>query len=161
ECALALASTTDAILILDDIDLDCNVRQLRRDLDHGLWIIATAADIPADFAIVDRFVLMVNRLHAADLILPPATEDSAAVKKRIAMARKHQRPNGPDSKGLELLRDYAEKCIMSARAYQNAIAVAATIAKLDGADKIGRVHVAEALSYLGTTHAPKPTQHAA
>jgi hypothetical protein len=62
-------------------------------------------------------------------------EDSAAVKKRIATARKHQRPNGPDSKGLELLRDYAEKCIMSARAYQNGIAVAATIAKLDGADK--------------------------
>ena len=78
ECALALASTTDAILILDDIDLDCNVRQLRRDLDQGLWIIATAADIPADFAIVDRFpiVLMVNRPHAADLILPPPAEDS-------------------------------------------------------------------------------------
>jgi energy-coupling factor transporter ATP-binding protein EcfA2 len=73
ECTLALASTTDAILILDDIDLDCNVRQLRRDLDHGLWIIATAAEIPTDFAIVDRFpiVLMLNRLHAADLILPP------------------------------------------------------------------------------------------
>jgi len=149
-------------LILDDIDLDCNVRQLRRDLDHGLWIIATAADIPVDFAIVDRFpiVLMVNRLHAADLILPPPAEDSAAVKKRIATARKHQRPNGPDSKGLELLRAYAEKCLMSARAYQN-VAVAATIAKLDGADKIGRVHVAEALSYLGTTHAPKPNQEAA
>jgi predicted ATPase with chaperone activity len=46
-------------------------------------------------------------------------------------------------------------------AYQNAIAVAATIAKLDGADKIDRVHVAEALSYLGTTHAPKPNQEAA
>jgi predicted ATPase with chaperone activity len=163
ECALALASTTDAILILDDIDLECNVRQLRRDLDQGLWIIATAADIPADFAIVDRFpmVLMVNRLHAADLILPPPAEDSAAVKSRIAAARKHQRPSGPDSKGLELLRTYAEKCIMSARAYQNAIAVAATIAKLDRADKIGRVHVAEALSYLGTTHAPKPNQEAA
>ena len=110
---------------------------------------------------MDRFpiVLMLNRLHAADLILPPPAEDSAAVKRRIATARKHQRPNGPDSKGLELLRDYAEKCIMSARAYQNAIAVAATIAKLDGADKIGRVHVAEALSYLGTT--PKPNQEAA
>jgi energy-coupling factor transporter ATP-binding protein EcfA2 len=65
ECALALASTTDAILILDDIDLDCNVRQLRRDLDHGLWIVATAPDIPADFAIVGRFpiVLMLNRLR--------------------------------------------------------------------------------------------------
>jgi Magnesium chelatase, subunit ChlI C-terminal len=49
---------------------------------------------------------------------------------------------------------------MSARAYQNALAVAATLAKLDGADKIGRVHVAEALSYLGTTHPPKPDQQA-
>src|SRR6516164_8347224 len=51
-------------------------RQLRRDLDHGLWIVATAAEIPVDFAIVDRFpiVLMVNRLHAADLILPPPAE---------------------------------------------------------------------------------------
>src|SRR6516165_12081660 len=88
ECALALASTTDAILILDDIDLDCNVRQLRRDLDHSLWIIATAADIPEDFAIVDRFpiVLMLNRLYAADLILPPPVEDSAAIKRRIAAA---------------------------------------------------------------------------
>ena len=27
-------------------------------------------------------------------------------------------------------------------------------------DKIGRVHVAEALSYLGTTHPPKPDQQA-
>ena len=66
ECALTLAPTTDAILILDDIDLDCNVRQLRRDLDHGLWIVATAADIPTDFAIVDRFpiVLMLKpKLH--------------------------------------------------------------------------------------------------
>ena len=131
---------------------------LRRDLDHGLWIIATAADIPEHFAIVDRFpiVLMLNRLHAADLILPPPAEDSAAVKRRIAA----ERPNGPDSKGLELLRDFAEKCLMSARAYQNALAVAATIAKLDAADKIGRVHVAEALSYLGTTHPPKPDQQA-
>ena len=66
QCALALASTTDAILILDDIDLDCNVRQLRRDLDHGLWIVATAAEIPEDFAVVDRFpiVLMLKpKLH--------------------------------------------------------------------------------------------------
>src|SRR5262249_33264995 len=99
-CALALASTHNAILILDDIDLDCKFPQLRRHLDQGLWIIATAAYIPTDFGIVDRFpiVLMLNRLHAADLILPPPAEDSAAVKRRIAMARKHQRPNGPDSR---------------------------------------------------------------
>jgi hypothetical protein len=44
-----------------------------------------SADIPADFAIVDRFpiVLMLNRMHAADLILPPPAEDSAAVKTMI------------------------------------------------------------------------------
>jgi ABC-type polar amino acid transport system ATPase subunit len=49
ECALALASTTDAILILDDIDLVCNVRQLRRDLDQGLCIIAAQAEVePSD-----------------------------------------------------------------------------------------------------------------
>ena len=45
QCALALAPTTEAILILDDIDLDCNVRQLRRDLDHGLCIIAAQAEV--------------------------------------------------------------------------------------------------------------------
>ena len=45
ECALTLASTTDAILILDDIDLVCNVRQLRRDLDQGLCIIAAQAEV--------------------------------------------------------------------------------------------------------------------
>ena len=96
ESALALASTTDAILILDDIDLDCNVRQLRRDLDHGLWIVATAAEIPVDFAIVDRFpiVLMLNRLHAADLILPPPAEDSAAVMQQPSplAARNQEEP---------------------------------------------------------------------
>ena len=64
ECALALASTTDAILILDDIDLDCNVRQLRRDLDHGLWIIATAADIPES--------LTQNKTQKKRVILAPS-----------------------------------------------------------------------------------------
>jgi magnesium chelatase family protein len=162
-CTLALFQTSDAVLILDDIDLDCNVRLLRRDLDEGNRIIATSADIPADFAIIDRFplIVMLNRLQAADLILPPPAEASAAVKGRIADARKRQQPSGTDSKGLELLRDCAEKCLLSARAYQNALAVAATIAKLDGSDKIGRLHIAEALSYLGATHAPKPKQQAA
>jgi predicted ATPase with chaperone activity len=161
QCTLALAGSSDAALILDDMDLDCNVRQLRRDLDQGLWIVATAADLPSDFAIVDRFPVMLNRLHAADLILPTPTEGSAAVKARIATARKGQLPTGPDSRGLELLRDCAEKCLMSARAYQNALGVAATIARLDAFHKIGRVHIAEALSYLGATQAPKPTQQAA
>jgi len=157
ECTVALAATIEAVSIRDDIDLDCSSRQLRCDLDSGHTIVATAADIPADFAILDRFPIVVtlNRLHAADLLLPAPCEDSHAVKSRIDLTQKRQRPNGPDKKGLELLRDYAERCPMSPRAYQNAMAVAATIAKLDGADNIGRVHVAEALSYLGAIHATK------
>jgi magnesium chelatase family protein len=36
---------------------------------------------------------------------------------------------------------------LSARGYQRVLRVARTLADLDGADKIGRLHLAEALSY--------------
>ncbi len=36
---------------------------------------------------------------------------------------------------------------LSARAYHRVLRVARTVADLDGAEKIGRVHLAEALSY--------------
>jgi predicted ATPase with chaperone activity len=160
ECTLALAPSTDAVLIRDDIDLDWDNRQLRCDLDDRPPVVATATEMPADLAIVDRFPIVVtlNPLHAADLILPALAEDSTAVRTRIATAQKRQQPTGPDNKALALLREYAENCLMSARAYEHTMAVAATIAKLDGTDKVGRVHVAEALSYLGATHAPKPEE---
>ena len=53
----------------------------------------------------------------------------------------------PDAQGTKLLRDAAETMRLSARGYHRVLRVARTLADLDGADKIGRLHLAEALSY--------------
>lgn len=53
----------------------------------------------------------------------------------------------PDPSGLKLLRDAAETMRLSARGYHRVLRVARTLADLDGAEKIGRLHLAEALSY--------------
>jgi magnesium chelatase family protein len=52
-----------------------------------------------------------------------------------------------DSAGLTLIRDAAEAMRLSARGYHRVLRVARTLADLDGVEKIGRVHLAEALSY--------------
>src|SRR5437868_1480095 len=113
----------------------------------------------------------VPAVTASDLILPPPTEGSREVAARVARARAMQaerytaigltqlrtnaHANGPlleemarpDSGGLALLRDAAEAMRLSARGYHRVLRVARTLADLDGADKVGRVHLAEALSY--------------
>jgi magnesium chelatase family protein len=113
----------------------------------------------------------VPAVTAADLILPPPAEGSAEVAARVASARNIQlaryaaaglsgiRTNAeapaavleaiaqPDAQGLKLLRDAAETMRLSARGYHRVLRVARTLADLDGADKIGRLHLAEALSY--------------
>jgi magnesium chelatase family protein len=53
----------------------------------------------------------------------------------------------PDSGGLTLLRDAADAMRLSARGYHRVLRVARTLADLDGAEKVGRMHLAEALSY--------------
>jgi magnesium chelatase family protein len=53
----------------------------------------------------------------------------------------------PDGSALALLRDAAEAMQLSARGYHRILRVARTLADLDGADKVGRIHLAEALSY--------------
>ena len=53
----------------------------------------------------------------------------------------------PDRGGLALLRDAADAMRLSARGYHRVLRVARTLADLDGAEKVGRVHLAEALSY--------------
>jgi magnesium chelatase family protein len=45
------------------------------------------------------------------------------------------------------LRDAADAMRLSARGYHRVLRVARTLADLDGAEKVGRVHFAEALSY--------------
>ncbi|MEA2941674.1 MAG: magnesium chelatase family protein, partial [Bradyrhizobium sp.] len=121
--------------------------------------------------LMDRIDLRIEvpAVTAADLILPPPSEGSAEVAARVAAARDIQlmryaglpgiRTNAeapasvletvaqPDANGLKLLRDAAETMRLSARGYHRVLRVARTLADLDGTDKIGRLHLAEALSY--------------
>lgn len=53
----------------------------------------------------------------------------------------------PDEPGRALLLQAAEAMRLTARGYTRVLRVARTIADMAGAETIGRVHVAEALSY--------------
>ena len=107
-------------------------------------------------------------MTAADLILPPPTEGSREVAERVAHARERQiaryaaiglphiRGNAvvsgtvledvawPDG---SILRDAADAMRLTARGYHRVLRVVRTPADLDGVDKVGRVYLAEALSY--------------
>jgi magnesium chelatase family protein len=81
------------------------------------------------------------------------------IERYAALGLEHVRTNaqasGPvleevaraDASGLSLLRDAASSMQLSARGYHRVLRVARTLADLDGADGVGRVHFAEALSY--------------
>jgi len=131
-----------------------------------------AADYQAKVSgpLLDRIDLHVevNAVTAADLVLPPPLEGSAEVAARVAQARAIQtaryadtptRTNaevdgemlekvaGPGEAGRQLLAQAAAAMKLSARGYTRVLRVARTIADLAGAEDVGRVHVAEALSY--------------
>jgi magnesium chelatase family protein len=53
----------------------------------------------------------------------------------------------PDAEGRALLTRAAERLGLSARAWHRTLRVARTLADLDGADAVRRLHIAEALSY--------------
>jgi magnesium chelatase family protein len=123
--------------------------------------------------LLDRIDLHVEvpGVTAADLILPPPAEGSAEVAARVARAREiqteryaalglpHIRTNAqahgpvledvakPDRSGLALLRDAADAMRLSARGYHRVLRVARTLADLEAAERVGRLHLAEALSY--------------
>jgi magnesium chelatase family protein len=123
--------------------------------------------------LIDRIDLHIEvpAVTAADLILPPPAEGSREIAARVGAARERQaaryaaiglphiRSNAtvsgailedvakPESSGLTLLRDAADAMRLSARGYHRVLRVARTLADLDGADKVGRVHIVEALSY--------------
>ena len=131
-----------------------------------------AADYQAKVSgpLLDRIDLHVEvqPVSAADLVLPPPAEGSAEVAARVAAARAIQtarydgtpaRTNAeaegpvldahatPDAAGRALLAQAAEAMRLSARGYTRILRVARTIADLAGAGEVGRVHIAEALSY--------------
>jgi len=106
----------------------------------------------------------VDPVSAADLALPPPAESSADVAARVTAARRLQNARGirsnaelegdaldehatPDEAGRKLLLQAAEAMRLSARGYTRMLRVARTIADLAGVREVGRVHVAEALSY--------------
>ncbi len=118
----------------------------------------------------DRIDLHVDvpAVSAADLSLPPPTENSATVAGRVAAARALQTDRymehglrcnaeadgallesvaSPDEAGRALLTEAAEKMKLSARGYHRVLRVARTLADLAGGESVGRMHIAEALSY--------------
>jgi len=123
--------------------------------------------------LLDRIDLTIDvpAVTAADLILPAPAEGSAEVAARVARARAIQverfaalglpglRTNAqasgpilediarPENAGLALIRDAAETMRLSARGYHRVLRVARTLADLDGATSVARIHIAEALSY--------------
>ena len=123
--------------------------------------------------LLDRIDIRIDvpAVSAADLIRPTTAEKSADVALRVARARERQRERfesagmkgivtnarcstamietiaEPDAAGLQLLRDAAEKMKFSARGYHRILKVARTLADLDDKPTVGRIHLAEAISY--------------
>ncbi|WP_018182229.1 YifB family Mg chelatase-like AAA ATPase [Kaistia granuli] len=134
-----------------------------------------AADYQARLSgpFLDRIDMRIEvpAVAATDLIGASASEASVTVAGRVAVARAIQAERflalAPGSSGINahcatslietiaaldpagerLLHDAATALKLSARGYHRVLKVARTIADLDGAETVGRIHLAEALSY--------------
>ena len=54
-----------------------------------------------------------------------------------------------DAPATALLREAAERLALTARGFHRVLKLARTLADLDGVPGVGRLHIAEALSYRG------------
>jgi magnesium chelatase family protein len=123
--------------------------------------------------LIDRIDLQIElaAVKISDLTLPAPREGSAEVAARVGAARarqhhrfaalglSHLRTNSqadgqlleeiarPEEPGLALLRDAADAMRLTARGFHRVLRVARTLADLEGHDQVGRIHIAEALSY--------------
>ncbi len=132
-----------------------------------------AADYQARISgpLLDRIDIRIEvpALAASDLIRPGISETSAEVAERVAAARDIQRQRyaglakvrcnaqagadlietvaTPERAGVKLLEDAAAAMRLTARGYHRVLKLARTLADLDGAETVARIHVAEALAY--------------
>jgi magnesium chelatase family protein len=123
--------------------------------------------------LLDRIDIRIEvpALAATDLIRPGQAESSAEVAERVSAARALQverysamgagrvRSNAqagadliekvaaPERAGLKLLADAAETMHITARGYHRVLKLARTLADLDGAEIVARIHIAEALAF--------------
>lgn len=130
-------------------------------------------------SLLDRIDLYIEvpAVSATDLILPPPLEGNREIAARVARARDIQaaryaasgldriRTNEQaadqllqqaarlDAAGLALLRDAADAMQLSARGYHWVLRIARTLADHDAAEGIGRLHIAEILSYRALAEA--------
>ncbi|MHA6287847.1 YifB family Mg chelatase-like AAA ATPase [Maricaulis sp. CAU 1757] len=122
--------------------------------------------------LLDRIDLQIHvpAVTPADLALPAAQEGSREAAARVAAARAVQMERGalnahlatdrldivaePDRPGQALLNAAADARNLTARSYHRVLRVARTIADLEGAEAVRRVHIAEALACRqGLAHA--------
>lgn len=127
--------------------------------------------------LLDRIDLQIEvpAMTASELITPAPAEKSVDVLARVSAARERQfnrfaelgetkaftnadctgtlleKIAEPDPAGLSLLRDAADTLRLSARGYHRTLRVSRTLADLEGSKNVGRIHIAEALSYRGET----------
>jgi magnesium chelatase family protein len=123
--------------------------------------------------LLDRIDIRIDvpSVSAADLIRPGTSEASSVVAHRVAKARTIQKLRfeqlgisaittnaqcsvsliekiaQSDKAGIALLQQASEQMRFSARAYHRVLKVARTLADLEGKDQVGRIHLAEAISY--------------
>lgn len=122
--------------------------------------------------LLDRIDIRIDvpAVSAADLVYSDRSESSATVAERVLRARQVQRKRfealgaavatnahcsaslietvaAPDSSGASLLAEASEKLGFSARAYHRVLRVARTLADLEGSERVGRIHLAEAIAY--------------
>lgn len=125
---------------------------------------------------MDRIDIRIDvpAVSAADIIAPSISESSDVIAKRVLAARNIQQdrykhaPYGlktnatagasvieqvakSDADGVKLMVDAANAMKFSARAYHRILKVARTIADLDGAEQVKRIHLAEAIAYRVAT----------
>ncbi|MBL4595625.1 MAG: YifB family Mg chelatase-like AAA ATPase [Robiginitomaculum sp.] len=132
--------------------------------------------------LLDRMDLQIDvpAVTAADLALPPSVEGTEAVAKRVAQAREIQFsradeaggltnaeiPSGsldhvaaPDEPGRQLLLKAAQSMQLTARGYHRVLRTARTIADLEGATAVRRMHIAESLGLRRRNGLASDTAH--